>query len=58
MILKSFQGDDDGDGIPDHLDNDDDGDGIPDDDEGTKFLAGLFFFTDATVSTTQLFTKP
>ncbi len=27
-------GDDDGDGIPDHLDNDDDGDGIPDNDEG------------------------
>ena len=24
-------GDDDGDGIPDHLDNDDDNDGIPDD---------------------------
>ena len=24
-------GDDDGDGIPDHMDNDDDGDGIPDD---------------------------
>ena len=28
------QGDDDGDGIPDHLDKDDDGDGIPDEDEG------------------------
>ena len=28
------KGDDDGDGIPDHLDNDDDGDGIPDNDEG------------------------
>ncbi len=27
-------GDDDGDSIPDHLDNDDDGDGIPDNDEG------------------------
>ena len=25
------KGDDDGDGIPDHLDNDDDNDGIPDD---------------------------
>ena len=29
-----YPGDDDGDGIPDHLDNDDDGDGIPDEDEG------------------------
>ena len=29
-----FSGDDDGDGIPDHLDDDDDGDGIPDADEG------------------------
>ena len=28
-----FPGDDDGDGIPNHLDNDDDGDGIPDADE-------------------------
>ena len=35
MTLTYFQGDDDGDGIPDHLDNDDDGDGIPDADEGT-----------------------
>ena len=26
-----FVGDDDGDGIPDHLDNDDDNDGVPDD---------------------------
>ena len=26
-----FEGDDDGDGIPDHLDTDDDNDGIPDD---------------------------
>ena len=33
-----FQGDDDGDGIPDHLDNDDDGDGIPDADEGTLYI--------------------
>ena len=44
-----FAGDDDGDGIPDHLDddddndgvpdakdNDDDGDGIPDEDEGSS----------------------
>ena len=29
--LQIFAGDDDGDGIPDHLDNDDDNDGIPDD---------------------------
>ena len=33
-----FAGDDDGDGIPDHLDNDDDGDGIPDIDEGNYTL--------------------
>ena len=26
-----ISGDDDGDGVPDHLDNDDDNDGIPDD---------------------------
>ena len=26
-----YSGDDDGDGIPNHLDNDDDNDGIPDD---------------------------
>ena len=32
---NASQGDDDGDGIPDHLDNDDDGDGIPDEEEGT-----------------------
>ena len=29
-----YPGDDDGDGIPNHLDNDDDGDGISDEDEG------------------------
>ena len=29
--MPFFAGDDDGDGIPDHLDNDDDNDGIPDD---------------------------
>ena len=29
-IIYPSKGDDDGDGIPDHLDNDDDGDGIPD----------------------------
>ena len=36
MIFTNWlsKGDDDGDGIPDHLDNDDDGDGIPDTDEG------------------------
>ena len=34
ISFDSFQGDDEGDGIPDHLDNDDDGDGIPDEDEG------------------------
>ena len=36
--LYFFAGDDDGDGVPDHLDNDDDNDGIPDhldnDDDG------------------------
>ena len=31
-------GDDDGDGIPDHLDNDDDGDGISDADEGNLLM--------------------
>ena len=47
--INVFTGDDDGDGIPDHLDddddndgvpdvedNDDDGDGIPDEDEGSS----------------------
>ena len=33
-----ISGDDDGDGIPDHLDNDDDGDGISDEDEGNHYL--------------------
>ena len=33
-LICVFLGDDDGDGIPDYLDNDDDGDGIPDEDEG------------------------
>ena len=32
-----ISGDDDGDGIPDHLDNDDDGDGISDEDEGNNY---------------------
>ena len=32
-----ISGDDDGDGIPDHLDNDDDGDGISDEDEGNHY---------------------
>ena len=57
---KLFAGDDDGDGIPDHLDddddndgvpdakdNDDDGDGIPDEDEGSsdeKVLCIGFFW--------------
>ena len=31
MLSVPNPGDDDGDGIPDHLDNDDDNDGIPDD---------------------------
>ena len=31
LCLILTEGDDDGDGIPDHLDNDDDNDGIPDD---------------------------
>ena len=39
---KSLAGDDDGDGIPDHLDADDDNDGIPDfkddDDDGDGIL--------------------
>ena len=38
ITLLFFAGDDDGDGVPDHLDNDDDNDGIPDhldnDDDG------------------------
>ena len=30
QLIKFLTGDDDGDGIPDHLDPDDDNDGIPD----------------------------
>ena len=37
-IPDHLDNDDDGDGIPDHLDNDDDGDGIPDDQEGTTCI--------------------
>ena len=33
-IPDHLDNDDDNDGIPDHLDDDDDGDGIPDTDEG------------------------
>ena len=36
-------GDDDGDGIPDHLDNDDDGDGIADSEEGIKCILDQWF---------------
>ena len=36
LSIYWYPGDDDGDGIPDHLDNDDDGDGIPDEDEGQQ----------------------
>ena len=37
LSIDWYPGDDDGDGIPDHLDNDDDGDGIPDEDEGNWY---------------------
>ena len=37
-VPDHLDNDDDNDGIPDHLDNDDDGDGIPDDEEGKSLL--------------------
>ena len=37
-VPDHLDNDDDNDGIPDHLDTDDDGDGIPDADEGMHFL--------------------
>ena len=50
-----ISGDDDGDGIPDHLDNDDDGDGIPDEDEGYPYYSislsfNLVFYFYLTIS--------
>ena len=45
-VPDHLDNDDDNDGIPDHLDTDDDGDGIPDADEGTfSFLYLPFLFS-------------
>ena len=50
-LIQCHSGDDDGDGIPDHLDDDDDNDGIPDaqdnDDDGDGIPdadEGIFVF--------------
>ena len=40
-IPDHLDNDDDGDGIPDNQDNDDDGDGIPDTDEGESLIRSL-----------------